>query len=94
MKAMIEEFPEPVNTERTCPWNEKLFKVDKTARNLDKKKAEEFHTFVAKGLFLCKRGRQDIQPAISFLSMRVHNPNQNNWEKLKRVMEFSMDNTR
>jgi len=88
VNAMIEEFSENVKVERTCPWSEKLFKVDKTSRELDKKKAEEFHTFVAKGLFLCKRGRPDIQPAISFLSTRVRNPTQNDWEKLKRLMEF------
>ena len=82
--GMIREFSEDVKTERTCPWTEKLF----TARDLDQKKAEEFHTFVAKGLLLCKRGRPDIQPAISFLSTRVRNPNQSDWDKLRRMMEF------
>jgi hypothetical protein len=86
--GMIEEFTENVKVERTCPWTEKLFKIDKTSHDLDRKRAEEFHTFVAKGLFLCKRGRPDIQPVISFLSTRVRNPNQNDWEKLKRMMEF------
>ena len=34
---------------------------------LSKDKAETFHTFVAKGLFLAKRGRPDILPTIAFL---------------------------
>jgi hypothetical protein len=47
-----------------------------------------FHTFVAKGLFLCKRARPDIQQAISVLCTRVRDPNQADWEKLVRVMKY------
>jgi hypothetical protein len=55
---------------------------------LSKHKAELFHTFVAKGLFLCKRARPDIQPAISFLSTRVKGANQGDWFKLQNMMGF------
>jgi hypothetical protein len=30
------------------------------SEELDKERAEEFHTFAAKGLFTCKRARPDI----------------------------------
>jgi hypothetical protein len=43
---------------------------------------------VAKGLFLCKRARPDIQQAISVLCTRVRDPNQADWEKLMRVMKY------
>jgi len=86
--TMLEEYSETMDGKRTCPWTEKLFKVDNTATQLDAARAAEFHTFVAKGLFLSKRGRQDLQPAISFLTTRVRNPNKSDWEKLKRMMEF------
>jgi hypothetical protein len=59
VKGMIEEFPEELQ-EMSCPWNSHLFKVDPKSPMLAKEKAEMFHTFVAKGLFLCKRARSDI----------------------------------
>jgi len=43
---------------------------------------ETVHTFVMKGLILCKSNRPDIPPAIAFLSTRVHEPNENDWSKL------------
>ena len=87
VKTMIEEFPEKVGNS-TCPWNANLFKVDQKSPKLSKEKAEIFHTFVAKGLFLCKRARSDIQPAIAFLSTRVKGPNQGDWFKLSKMMAF------
>ena len=87
VKDMVNEFPgviKPTN----CPWTDNLFKVDTNSPQLAKDKAEEFHTFVAKGLFVCKRARQDIQPAIAFLSTRVKGPTQNDWSKLIKMMGF------
>jgi hypothetical protein len=43
---------------------------------------------VAKGLFLCKRARPDVQQTISVLCTRVRDPNQADWEKLMRVMKY------
>jgi hypothetical protein len=39
-----------------------MFSVDAKLKRLDDKRAKIFHTFVMKGMFLCKQGRQDIQP--------------------------------
>jgi hypothetical protein len=58
-----------------------------TGAKLDMKRAEIFHTFVAKGLFLCKRARPDIQQAISVLCTRVRDPNQADCEKLISIMK-------
>jgi hypothetical protein len=55
---------------------------------MDTKRSEIFHTFVANGLFLCKRARPDIQQAISVLYTSVKDPNQADWEKLMRVMKY------
>ena len=55
--------------------NEKLFKID-TSKPLDKTRAEHFHTTVAKGLFLCKRARTNIQPTIAALFTRTKDPNE------------------
>jgi hypothetical protein len=47
---------------------------------LEKPKVSAY-TMVAKGLFLCKRRRADISPAIAFLTTRVHEPHGDDWEK-------------
>jgi hypothetical protein len=64
-----------------------LFSEGKGAK-LDKDRAEEFHTTVAKGLFLCKRARPDIQPPISVLCTRVKEPTESDWQKLIQLLEF------
>lgn len=89
VKSMVEEFSGDLSGKQVvCPWNENLFKVDNNKPALDKERHEEFHGFVAKGLFLCKRARPDIQPAIAFLSTRVQSPTVQDWDKLVRLMKF------
>ena len=88
VNAMIEDFPAELAGVSKCAWNENLFKVDKDAKKLCKERAAIFHTFVMKGMFLCKRGRQDIQPGIAFLTTRVSEPNESDWKKLVKVMKF------
>jgi hypothetical protein len=87
IEKMIKEFPETLK-DSNCPWNENLFKVNEEAERLSKDKSEIFHKFVAKGLFASKRARPDILPAIIFLCTRVKSPNENDWMKLKQLMEF------
>lgn len=75
VKSMVEDFPEQLGQRQvSAPWTENLFKVRANSPKLGKEKAEQFHTFVAKGLFVTKRARQDIQPAIAFLCTRVKDP--------------------
>ena len=50
--------------------------------------AEAFHTFVAKGLFLCKRARPNTETVISALCTRVKEPTQDDWCKLLRYMRY------
>jgi hypothetical protein len=69
------------------PAADSLFNLG-TGAKLDTKRSEIFHTFVAKGLFLCKRARPDIQQAILVLCTRVKDPNQADWEKLMRALKY------
>ena len=69
------------------PAAENLFS-EGTSEKLSKEQAEEFHTFVAKGLFACKRARPDIHTAIAILCTRVKSPNKDDWDKLVRLMKF------
>jgi hypothetical protein len=88
VKGMIADFPEELSGKTKAPWNENLFKVDPMSKMLDASQAKLFHTFVMKGMFLCKHGRQDIQPAIVFMATRVTQPNEGDWKKLIKMMNF------
>ena len=59
-----------------------------TGAVLDKARAEEFHTMVARGLFLCKRARPDVHPAIAVLCTRVQKLTESDWQKLVRLLKY------
>ncbi|KAL7564329.1 hypothetical protein ACA910_007181 [Epithemia clementina (nom. ined.)] len=60
VKNMVDDFPEELEDRTSTPWNEQLFKVNEKSKALDKTRAEQFHTFVAKEIFFTKRARPDI----------------------------------
>jgi hypothetical protein len=86
---MLNGFPVKLGKKDVAktPAGDNLFNLGAGAK-LDTKREEIFHTFVAKGLFLCKRARPDIQQAISVLCTRVRDPNHADWEMLMRVMKY------
>ena len=55
---------------------------------LNKSKKEAYHNTVAKGLFLCKRARPDIQLTIASMTTRVLTPNESDWLKVKRLLQY------
>jgi hypothetical protein len=69
--GMIEDFPFPIRAITTSPWTSKLYKVDGESKRLDPEKKAIFHTFAMKAMFLCKRGRPDVNPGIGFFAGRV-----------------------
>ena len=86
---MIASFPEEdLKGRATAPWTEDSFKVAQDSPPLSKERAEQFHTTTAQGLFVCKRGRPDISPAIAFLTTRVRASTEEDWSKLSRMMKF------
>ena len=91
VKNMLESFPvklSKMDTVRT-PASDNLFNQgQKPRKKLNKQKAEIFHTTVAKGLFLAKRARPDIQPTIAYLCTRVKEPDEGDWEKLIRLLRY------
>ena len=52
------------------------------------KQKEDFHTYIVKGLFACKRARPDIHLAITALLTRVRALTTSDWKKLVQVMKF------
>jgi hypothetical protein len=89
MEAMVGDFSNKFKTNDTAPTPaaEDLF-TEGESKDLDTKRAEEFHTFVAKGLFACKRARPDIHPTIAVLCTRVKKPNEDDWRKLNRLLKY------
>ena len=62
-----------------------LFVIDEACAKLPVKKAELFHSLVAKILFATKRARPDTGTAISYLTTRVREPDEQDWAKLMHL---------
>ena len=88
VKKMLQDFPVKFKGKYKCPWSENLFKVEEISDKLPQDKVKIFHTFVMKGMFLCKRARQDLLPGIVFLASRVKEPNEAEWKKLLRMLDY------
>ena len=69
------------------PAAENLFAAGK-GPDLSKNKAQEFHTFVAKALFACKRARPDIGTATIAMTTFVQKPKEDDWGRLVRMMRY------
>jgi hypothetical protein len=76
VENMLNEFPGKLrSTEKaTSPAGDSLFNQGQ-GKKLTTERADAYHTMVAKGQFLCKRARPDIQPTIAVLCTRVKDPN-------------------
>lgn len=55
---------------------------------MPEEQAQQFHHSVAQHVFLQKRAQRDIQVAVSFLSSRVKRPDEDDWGKLRRVIQY------
>ena len=88
VQSMVDDFSEELGTPAVTPVAEHLFQVRDSSTKLSEGKATEFHNQVARGLFLCKRSRPDIQVAIAFLSTRVREPDEDDWKKLIRLLRY------
>ena len=55
---------------------------------LDEERAEAFHHGVAQLLFAMPWARNNIQTAVAFLTTRVQAPDQDDWRKLRRLLQY------
>jgi hypothetical protein len=88
VENMLEDVPDDMSGVATTPAAARLFKVDDTAEDLSQDGSELFHSITAKLLFLCKRARPDMQTPIAFLCTRVQKPNIDDYNKLRRVVNY------
>ena len=89
VEEMLKSFPIQFSDKQVAstPAGDRIFDQG-TGKTLEDKRKEVFHTTVAKGLFLAKRGRPDIQATIALLCTRVQAPNEADWNKLIRLMKY------
>jgi hypothetical protein len=87
MKQVLEGVEVPV---RASPGTKSTFVVDETAKALIEDVRKEFHSKIAKLLFLAKRARPDILTVVSFLCMRVQGATTEDFAKLNRVLGYLM----
>ena len=65
-----------------------IFKANEDCKKLNSKQAVEIHQLVAKILFDTKQVRTDTCTAISFLTTRAREPENDDWAKLVHIMKY------
>jgi hypothetical protein len=68
---MLTDLPAEMDGKAPSPTANQLFTVNDDKIKVGENKAQFFHTYVAKTLFICKRARPGLQTAVAFLSTRV-----------------------
>jgi len=81
-------LPPDIISTAISPASAHLFKVNSDGKKLSTDKKQKFHHHTAQLLFLAKRAEPDIQTAVAFLCTRVHEPDEDDYEKLARVMIY------
>jgi len=84
----IDTFLDEIVRSAATPARGYLFEVRDGATKLDETRADNFHSVVAALLFISRRCRLDIQVAVGFLTTRVSEPDEDDWAKLKRVLQY------
>jgi hypothetical protein len=91
VENMLADLPAEMDGEAPAPAANHLLTVNDDNIKVDEKKAQLFHTYVAKKLFLCKRARSELQTAVAFLSTRVKSCDEDDYKKLIRMLQFLRD---
>ena len=55
-------------------------------KKIDEKLRTAFHPAMSQLLFACPKAREDIYTAVSFLTTRFPDPDEDDWIKLKRLL--------
>jgi hypothetical protein len=85
---MLADLPTEMDGKAPTPAANHVFMVDDNQTKVGKKKAQIFHTYIAKTLFLCKRARPDLQTAVAFLCTRVQSCDEDDYKKLTGMLQF------
>ena len=86
---MLQDAPEDMEGISNTPAAVHLFKMNlENPKMLGDKQKKIFVHLVMQGLYLSQRGRLDIRTAISFLCGWLHNPDEDDYKKLTRMIQY------
>jgi hypothetical protein len=88
VEKMLADLPKDMDGEAPTPAGNHLFTVNGNRTKVDEDRAQFFHTYVAKTLFLCKRARPNLQTAVAFLCTRVQSCDKDDHKKLIRMLQY------
>jgi hypothetical protein len=88
--TMINYLKEAIVKSAAMPAADHLFTIrpEGECKPLGEPEAMAFHHSVVQLLFASTRARKDIHTTIACLTMRVRNPNEDDWGKLRRLMRY------
>ena len=73
---------------KTSAATSNTFVVKEDCTKLTKGKSEQFHSVVENMLFATKRAMLDTGTAVSFLTTRVREPDEDDWSKLNHLIKY------
>ena len=90
LRGVLEDFPEEIIEAPETKDASNLFNVrdENKQEIIDKTQAQAFHHALAQLLFTGIQCRKDAHTEIAFLTTRVRNPNEDDWDKLRRLLWY------
>jgi hypothetical protein len=88
VSKIIKEFPGEILGKRATLAGDHLFKVREDGTKLNEEQADVFHHTVYQLLFAANQARRDFQAAVSFLTTRVKDPDEDDWGNLRQVFKY------
>ena len=89
VQGVLGECPEDLmKGPSSTPAANHLVNVDPECKKLSNEKTSKFHHLMAKLWYLSKNAWPDLQTAVSFLTTRVHEPDEDDYEKLGRCLQY------
>ena len=82
----IKDFKEDITRNASTPAKSYLFNV-RESPDLDEERSDIFLSATASLLFISRRSRIYIQTAVGYLTTRVSHPNEDDWNKLKTLLQ-------
>ena len=87
---MNQKLGEEIKGGAPTPARNDLFEISEGEDNkrLNEDKSDRFHHIVSKLLYVSKRARLDIDLTIAFLCTRVSKSTEQDWNKLRRLLQY------
>ncbi|GKY97397.1 hypothetical protein MPSEU_000698200 [Mayamaea pseudoterrestris] len=88
VKNILHHAPDDMDGTAATPAASHLFQISENPVMLSEAKKQIFVTIVMQCLYLSQRARPDIRTAISFLSTRLQQPDEDDYKKAARVIKY------